>query len=322
MVSDIKRPLKMIRFRIHPKLKIFLLLISVLIIPETSFSSPPGIPFLKELNPVKSKVLKSIRKDIRRSIFTVKSRRPAETMPDLKFYRYRVRKGETFWIILSRTSLDMDTLISVNSLSTPGDIRPGKIIFIPNMRGIIIDPTKGETINKIIKRSRVTREYVSRVNRSEDLSKKYLFIPCGKLSSLQRSLFLGTGFMYPLKGGRRTSGFGMRRNPFNRRKFQFHTGVDLACKINTGVYAARSGKVLFTGYKGGYGKLVIIGHEHGYRSYYGHLNRIKVKTGSSIKRGEMIALSGNTGRTTGPHLHFEIRKSGQPINPGILVRGR
>ncbi len=312
----------MIRTGKNIKLKILLLLISVMMLPEISSGTPPRIPFLKELDPVKSELLKSIRKDIRRSIFTVKSRRPTETLPDLKFYRYRVKKEETFWIILSRTSLDMDTLISVNSLSTPRDIRPGKIIFIPNMRGIIINPSERERINEIIKRSRITREYVARVNGSEDLSKKILFVPCGKLTGLQRSLFLGTGFMYPLVRGKRTSGFGMRRNPFNRRKFQFHTGVDLACRINTRVYAARGGKVLFTGYKGGYGNLVILGHEHGYRSYYGHLNRIKVKTGSIIKRGEMIALSGNTGRTTGPHLHFEIRKSGRPINPGVFVRGR
>ncbi len=312
----------MIRTGKNIKLKILLLLISVMMLPEISSGTPPRIPFLKELDPVKSELLKSIRKDIRRSIFTVKSRRPTETLPDLKFYRYRVKKEETFWIILSRTSLDMDTLISVNSLSTPRDIRPGKIIFIPNMRGIIINPSERERINEIIKRSRITREYVARVNGSEDLSKKILFVPCGKLTGLQRSLFLGTGFMYPLVRGKRTSGFGMRRNPFNRRKFQFHTGVDLACRINTRVYAARGGKVLFTGYKGGYGNLVILGHEHGYRSYYGHLNRIKVKTGSIIKRGEMIALSGNTGQTTGPHLHFEIRKSGRPINPGVFVRGR
>jgi murein DD-endopeptidase MepM/ murein hydrolase activator NlpD len=309
-------------FRFHITLKIVLFLISILVFPGISSGNSPQIPFLKELNPVKSEVLKSIRKDIRKSIFTIKSRRPIETMPYLKFFRYRVRKGETFWIILSRTSLDMDTLISVNSLSTPGDIRPGKIIFIPNMRGIIIDPAKAGNINEIIKRSRITREYIARVNRSEDLKKKFLFIPCGKLTNLQRSLFLGTGFMHPLKGGKRTSGFGMRRNPFNRRKFQFHTGIDLACRINTKVYAARSGKVVFSGYKGGYGTLVILEHEHGYRSYYGHLNRTRVKRGSSVKRGEMIALSGNTGRTTGPHLHFEIRKSGRPVNPGLLVRGR
>ncbi len=312
----------MMLFNLKQKVKISALITLILLFPEISRSSTGMIPFLKELDPIKSEVLKSIRKDIRRSIFTVKSRRPVETMPPLKFYRYRVKSEETFWVILSRTSLDMDTLISVNSLSTPGDIRPGKTIYIPNMRGIIIDPSETGGIERIIRRSRITREYVARVNGSDDLSQRFLFIPCGKLTNLERSLFLGTGFMYPLRGGKRTSGFGRRKNPFNKRVMQFHTGVDLACRINSKVYAARSGKVLFSGYKGGYGRLIIIGHEHGYRSYYGHLNRIKVKTGSSIKRGDLIALSGNTGRTTGPHLHFEIRKSGKPVNPGILVRGR
>lgn len=312
----------MILFKIQQKVKISALIISLLLFPEISRSSTGMIPFLKELDPIKSGVLKSIRKDIRRSIFTVKSRRPAETMPPLKFYRYRVKKEETFWVILSRTSLDMDTLISVNSLSTPGDIKPGKTIYIPNMRGLIIDPAETGGLERIIRRSRIAREYIARVNGSDDLRNRFLFIPCGKLTNLERSLFLGTGFMYPLRGGKRTSGFGRRRNPFNKRVIQFHTGVDLACRINSKVYAARNGKVLFSGYKGGYGRLIVIGHEHGYRSYYGHLNRIKVKAGSSIKRGDLIALSGNTGRTTGPHLHFEIRKSGRPVNPGVLVRGR
>ena len=109
-------------------------------------------------------------------------------------------------------------------------------------------------------------------------------------------------------------------NPFNRKRMQFHSGVDIACRMRTKVFAARDGKVIFAGYKGGYGRLVIVKHEHGYHTYYGHLSKTIVKPGQKVPRGKLIALSGNTGRTTGPHLHFEVRKRGRPVNPGTLLR--
>ena len=84
--------------------------------------------------------------------------------------------------------------------------------------------------------------------------------------------------------------------------------------------AARDGRVIFTGFQGGYGNLVVIQHEHGYRSYYGHLSRPLVKVGDRVKHGAVIARSGNTGRTTGPHLHFEVRRGRMAVNPGILLK--
>ncbi|MCP4131229.1 MAG: LysM peptidoglycan-binding domain-containing M23 family metallopeptidase [bacterium] len=275
---------------------------------------------LKSLKTTGNKALKSLRGDIRTAIRTIRSNRPPEKLPDLKFYKYRVKKGENFWKILARSSLDMDTLISLNSISSPRDIQPGTIIYFPNMRGIIINGTDKKKIRNILRKNRVKSKYIYRVNKCADFNKPYLFLPCVKLTSLERSLFLGTGFIYPLKKGKRTSGFGSRRNPFNKKKFQFHTGIDIACAKKTKVFAARAGKVIFSGYKGGYGRLVILQHEHGYRSYYGHLSRSLVRKGRVVKTGERIALSGNTGRTTGPHLHFEIRRGGRAINPGVMLR--
>jgi len=90
--------------------------------------------------------------------------------------------------------------------------------------------------------------------------------------------------------------------------------------MGTRVHAARSGEVVFSGYEDGYGNLVIIEHEFGYRSYYGHLSKSLVKNGQQVKPGETIALSGNTGRSTGPHLHFEIRKNGRALNPMTFLK--
>jgi len=267
--------------------------------------------------------VKSIRNDVKKSIYVIKSRRPEHELPELKFYVYSVKKNDTFWTILARSSQDIDTLLSVNGFSTPKDIVPGKKIYIPNMRGIIVSGSDGGKIARMLKENQIRPEYVYRVNRCSGFDKKYLFIPCGKVSSLERSLFLGTGFMSPLhrkRAPRVTSRYGTRRNPFKYRDMEFHSGVDVSCPRGSEVLAARDGKVIFTGFEGGYGKLVVLQHECGYRSYYGHLSRPLVKPGDTVKRGAVIALSGNTGRTTGPHLHFEVRRGDVAVNPGILLR--
>ncbi len=273
---------------------------------------------LKSLAYHNNKTLKSIRDDIRKTIFTIKSRRPEENLPELTFYRYRVRNKENFWKVLSRSSLNMDTLMSVNGLTSPSQVGPGTILFIPNMRGVVVSSRReAESITSL---ERIDLRYVKQVNRSSDLDKKHIFVPCGKISSIERSLFLGTAFLSPLKKGRRTSGFGTRSDPFNKKRREFHRGVDIACPIGTAVHASRRGRVVFAGYKGGYGKAVIIEHEYGYMSIYGHLSRFRVKAGDTVGAGGVVALSGNTGRSTGPHLHFEIRKNGRSLNPDTFIK--
>jgi murein DD-endopeptidase MepM/ murein hydrolase activator NlpD len=296
----------------------FLLLFS----PLFADASVDPVRELTTLDPGTAMV-KSIRNDVKKSIYVIKSRRPERELPELKFYIYSVKKDDTFWTILARSSQDIDTLLSVNGFSTPKDIVPGRKIYIPNMRGIVVSGNDGQKITRMLRENQIRPEYVYRTNKSRDFSKKYIFVPCGKISNLERSLFLGTGFMYPLPSKRAphlTSRFGKRRNPFNCRDTEFHSGVDVSCPRGSEVMAARDGKVVFTGFEGGYGNLVILEHEYGYRSFYGHLTRPLVRPGERVKRGAVIALSGNTGRTTGPHLHFEVRRGQVAVNPGILLK--
>ncbi len=293
-------------------------ILSILFFSVNSYGNT--IETIEDLNTIKNETVKSLRNDVRKSIYIIKSRMPAKEIPELKFYRYAVKKGDTLWSIMSATSLDMDSLISVNSLSTSRDITPGKVLYIPNMRGIILEKSSKVNLEEYLAAARIDPGYVKKVNRAGDLDKDHLYIPCGRLTDLERSLFIGTGFMSPLETGRRTSGFGMRRNPYNNREYEFHSGVDISCPVNTKIYASRDGKVTFSGYMEGYGNLVILSHEYGYQSYYGHLKTNMVKAGDNVARGKLIALSGNTGRTTGPHLHFEVRRQGKPVNPGMLLR--
>jgi len=111
-----------------------------------------------------------------------------------------------------------------------------------------------------------------------------------------------------------TSRFGRRKSPFTGL-WEFHKGLDIAGPIGTPVIAAAAGSVTFAGSKGAYGKVMIINHGHGLITRYAHLSRFLKKPGEKVKRGEKIALMGNTGRSTGPHLHYEVNLNGIPVDP-------
>lgn len=118
----------------------------------------------------------------------------------------------------------------------------------------------------------------------------------------------------PVQKGWLSSHFGYRADPFTGRK-TFHHGVDIAGKKGTNVVAVASGIVTFSGEKSGYGNLVEIDHGVGYITRYGHNHKILVKTGQLIKQNQTIAKMGSTGRSTGPHVHFEVIKNGRKVNP-------
>lgn len=114
--------------------------------------------------------------------------------------------------------------------------------------------------------------------------------------------------------GRISSEFGSREDPFNSSE-KNHAGMDIAASEGTSIKAAASGKVTFAGKKGNYGNCVIINHSSGITTLYGHASKLLVKEGQKVKKGDVIAKVGSTGRSTGPHLHFEVRINGTPVNP-------
>ncbi|WP_457622345.1 peptidoglycan DD-metalloendopeptidase family protein [Persephonella sp.] len=123
----------------------------------------------------------------------------------------------------------------------------------------------------------------------------------------------------PLKKTVITSRFGYRKHPVTGNK-DFHPGVDLRAKIGTPVYATANGIVEYAGRKGNYGKLIIIQHNYGFKTLYGHLSKIKVKTGQFVEKGQLIGYTGKTGFINGPHLHYEIRYLQRPLNPVNFIR--
>ena len=129
----------------------------------------------------------------------------------------------------------------------------------------------------------------------------------------QRSLLASTPSLWPTRGWV-TSGFGYRKSPFTGLK-EFHKGIDIATRMHTPIIAPADGIVTYVGREGGFGKLMVVNHGYGIVTRYAHLSKSFKKARQKVKRGEKIAAVGNTGRSTGPHLHYEIRVSGVPVNP-------
>jgi murein DD-endopeptidase MepM/ murein hydrolase activator NlpD len=115
-----------------------------------------------------------------------------------------------------------------------------------------------------------------------------------------------------------TSDFGHRLDPYTADRVM-HKGLDIAVPYGTTVVAPADGTVVFASTEGGYGNVLVIDHGYGIKTRFGHLSGILVKAGEKVRRGDKVALSGNTGRSTGPHLHYEVRVNGMPENPRKFI---
>jgi murein DD-endopeptidase MepM/ murein hydrolase activator NlpD len=133
----------------------------------------------------------------------------------------------------------------------------------------------------------------------------------------QRNLLASTPAIRPT-GGWMTSRFGHRVSPFTGRK-ELHKGVDIANRKGTAILATANGIVSFAGKKGPMGNVVVIDHGHGMITRYAHLSEAMKKQGDTVKRGDIIAQMGNSGRSTGPHLHYEVHLNGVPVNPATYI---
>jgi murein DD-endopeptidase MepM/ murein hydrolase activator NlpD len=112
-----------------------------------------------------------------------------------------------------------------------------------------------------------------------------------------------------------TSGYGHRENPFTGENVETHKGLDIRANYGDAVKCTANGEVVFAGSRGGYGNCIVIKHGNGFETYYGHLSKILVKVGEDVSAGSNIGKVGSTGRSTGPHLHYEVHKNGKTINP-------
>jgi len=256
---------------------------------------------------------------------------------------YEVQAGDTLSQIAETVNIDMDRIISLNDdieneLST---IRIGQEIIITQPEPplsverqeqlyyeeeydeeiIYIDndewyTTKEVTLQQPSAGYRKVAALVSFRNDKEIsreiIKEEIVFQAVPKI--VERGTKIPPTYIKPISGGRLSSSFGRRSAP-TKGASTYHQGIDWAVPRGTAVYASSGGVVTKAGWGSGYGYVVYIRHPDGWETRYAHLNKVLVSAGQSVKQGQKIALSGNTGRSTGPHLHFEIRANGTAVNP-------
>ncbi len=183
-----------------------------------------------------------------------------------------------------------------------------------------------DTSRKLAEKSGVTEQVVISPGSggpSEPLDDNSLAALADKMNQLElkmkayENVFRERGFtptVWPVVGNLE-SGFGGRSNPFGGRSYEFHSGQDIDAEPGAPVIAGATGKVAFVGWQNGYGQLVVIDHGGGLTTRYGHLSHIDAALGATVTRSQLIGRVGSTGRSTGPHLHYEVRINNEPVNP-------
>ncbi len=234
----------------------------------------------------------------------------------VKVKEYTVRFGDTLSEIATKHRVPLSMIAASSKVKEYDMIKPGQKLLIPERPGLIYRLRKGDTLAAVLHKYSVKLEDVVEENPNlEDFDiiepGVNIFLPNAKIPRPPVT------WSSPLRS-RVTSRFGWRRHPIYRRR-HFHTGIDLAA-VSRSVHNVRTGKVIYAGYLGAYGKVVVVRHNASFKSLYAHLSKIYVKPGSYVKRGKVIGISGNTGRSTGPHLHFELIRNGRPINPRRYIR--
>ena len=240
---------------------------------------------------------------------------------DLWYQSYCIKKGDMIGFIAESFGVTQDTIISVNHIGNSRLIQPGDYLKIASMPGILYTVKEGgETINSITQKYKVDAQKCSLANNTaveEELSAgRTIFVPDAKMDWATVQEINGDLFTRPLRANYYISSrFGWRTNPFDSSKRTYHGGVDMACPRGTSIYPALAGKVITAGWSDMYGNYVVISHHSGYKTLYGHMNKISVKSGQSVTTATKIGEVGSTGMSTGNHLHFAVYKNNKGINP-------
>ncbi|MDX9800421.1 MAG: M23 family metallopeptidase, partial [Spirochaetia bacterium] len=241
----------------------------------------------------------------------------------LKIREHKIVTGESLSTIAGKYKIDLGTLISFNNIKNARKINSGTIIKIPDKTGLFYKVSKGDSLGSIASKFNIELNALLDINNIDSYLIKpgqELFIPEAKMDSFDLKKALGELFLYPVSG-RLTSPFGYRKDPFTGKRMM-HYGMDISNYTGTKVRATLDGKVLMCSYSSVYGKYVIIKHQDGYQSLYAHLDKYRVYEGENVVQGQIIGDLGNTGRSTGPHLHFSIYHKQKPIDPATVLSSR
>jgi murein DD-endopeptidase MepM/ murein hydrolase activator NlpD len=242
---------------------------------------------------------------------------PLDLTEVFAWHSYRVRRGDSVSRIAADFSVSMDAIIASNGITNARALREGETLRIPNMDGIPYVVKYGDSLSQISASMGVPLEAILDANDIQSdviYPGKTLFIPGARMDRQELRMALGELFIHPVRGARLTSPFGWRNDPITGVR-RHHAAVDLAAPVGTPVRAAMEGRVSALGFNTTYGNFVIISHPGNYQSLYAHLHAVSVRRGDQVRQGGQIGTVGNTGYSTGPHLHFAIYRNGRAVNP-------
>lgn len=279
------------------------------------------LPEIESLKPARKNILFSEYQSIIESNNRIIK---AGKTPEYMFFKYKNTEGFTFQGLAARCCISQDTLATLNKIESSHDNITGKTLILPTVNGLFI--TKGNGNNSL-------EQLLHENYRNQTLTKNtlyynisgidYLFLQDKKFTPTERAYFLDSSLCLPLDLGTYwvSSEFGQRKNPLSG-KIKNHNGIDLAAPLGTPVYAVKEGAAYCCIYDDPeFGNYIILTHDAGkMTSVYAHLSEICVEQYESVKKGQLIGYVGQTGMATGPHLHFEIRKGGVPVNPRKNLR--
>jgi murein DD-endopeptidase MepM/ murein hydrolase activator NlpD len=239
--------------------------------------------------------------------------------PPLTLVTYTIQPGDTLSSIAQTFNTSAESIACINNLASPDRISVGEELSVmANATGLAVRVSRGDTLWDISRRYGVAVANMVRANNlasAEEIQVgQLLLLPGADPSSHPAQVASrSSSFIWPADGSV-TSSFGWRIHPVTGEEL-LHEGIDIAASTGNNVYAAGSGTVSYLGWYGGYGRLIIISHGAGIETRYGHLSGYEVYEGEEVWAGELIGHVGESGTATGPNLHFEVRRSGKPVNP-------
>jgi murein DD-endopeptidase MepM/ murein hydrolase activator NlpD len=247
---------------------------------------------------------------------------PHGSLITFEWQQYRVRKGDSVSAIAQRFGVSVGAIIASNNISNARRLQEGAVLRIPNIDGIPYQVQRGDSLSRISASFNVPLEVILDVNdiKSDAIrTGETIFIPGARMNDIDLRMSLGELFMYPIQSRHITSNYGIRKDPISG-VMSFHNGIDIRANTGVSVLAALDGVVSVVSENWLYGKHIIISHGNGYKTLYGHLNSFSVRQGERVARGRKIGEVGNTGYSTGPHLHFTIYdRNNRVVNPLDLL---
>ncbi|MDR2072288.1 MAG: M23 family metallopeptidase [Spirochaetaceae bacterium] len=274
----------------------------------------PSIDRLDPRDPVFKQYLSDV--ELARRVLFGQNQGREDPSEFLRIYAYTPEEGDDIFRLAARCNIPYAALATLNRIGHPGALK--NPMLLPSVPGIFIPESPSNDLEQLLALSRSRGGGVIITVRGDSGPRRFLFFPGADFSPTERSYFLNPGFRFPLRSYRITSPFGMRPSPFTGRP-QYHQGLDLAAPTGTEVYAAREGIVADLGTDPVYGNYIIIAHEDNWVSLYGHLSSFSTTLHSRVGKDTIIGKVGSTGQSTGPHLHFELRKNGTALDPSKLL---